>query len=82
VLALRGRDRATPALPTRVRQASLAEGLRDDGPATDAPVTDGMPDVTPDEMRAIFGAFQRGTDRGRRGLPADTKEGTDADDAP
>ncbi|MEV1082517.1 ATP-binding protein [Streptomyces sp. NPDC050211] len=87
VLALRGRDRATPALPTRVRQASLAEGLRDDGPATDAPVTDGMPDVTPDEMRAIFGAFQRGTDRGRKGLPADTTqrtdtEGTDADDAP
>ncbi|WP_328441585.1 nitrate- and nitrite sensing domain-containing protein [Streptomyces sp. NBC_00444] len=81
--ALPTRDQGTPALPTRVRQASLAEGLRDDGPAVDAPGTD----VTPDEMRAIFGAFQRGTDRGRKGLPADTTqrtdtEGTDADDAP
>ncbi|WP_328368297.1 nitrate- and nitrite sensing domain-containing protein [Streptomyces sp. NBC_00445] len=81
--ALPTRDQGTPALPTRVRQASLAEGLRDDGPAADAPGTD----VTPDEMRAIFGAFQRGTDRGRKGLPADTTqrtdtEGTDADNGP
>ncbi|WP_328503945.1 nitrate- and nitrite sensing domain-containing protein [Streptomyces sp. NBC_00457] len=81
--ALPTRDQAAPALPTRVRQASLAEGLRDDGPAADAPGTD----VTPDEMRAIFGAFQRGTDRGRKGLPADTTqrtdtEGTDADNGP
>ncbi|WP_051371047.1 nitrate- and nitrite sensing domain-containing protein [Streptomyces sp. 142MFCol3.1] len=76
-----------PPLPTRVRQASLAAGLRTEEPASDeAPERE----VTPEEMRAVFGAFQRGLDRGRRGLPTDpgsaprtdTEEGTDADDAP
>jgi hypothetical protein len=81
-----------PELPTRVRQRALAPELR-----TAGPVADGTPEreVTPEEMRAVFGAFQRGLDRGRKGLPTqpgasgsgpaqrtDTEEGTDADDAP
>ncbi|MGW0285057.1 nitrate- and nitrite sensing domain-containing protein [Streptomyces sp. NPDC003236] len=56
-----------PALPTRTRQASLVRELRGEavGPAP-VPVRE----VGAEEMRAIFGAFQRGLDRGRRGLPA------------
>ncbi|GAA5034932.1 sensor histidine kinase [Streptomyces siamensis] len=82
-----GAAAGAPALPTRVRQASLAAGLRTEEPASEeAPERE----VTPEEMRAVFGAFQRGLDRGRRGLPTDpgsaprtdTEEGTDADDAP
>ncbi|WP_435228241.1 nitrate- and nitrite sensing domain-containing protein [Streptomyces sp. Tue6028] len=81
-----GAAAGAPALPTRVRQASLAAGLRTEEPAAEeAPERE----VTPEEMRAVFGAFQRGLDRGRRGLPTDpgsaprtdTEEGTDADDA-
>jgi anti-sigma regulatory factor (Ser/Thr protein kinase) len=76
-----------PALPTRVRQTSLAPGLRTEGPAADETPER---EVTPEEVRAVFGAFQRGLDRGRKGLPTgpgserrtDTEEGTDADDAP
>ncbi|MFF1743109.1 sensor histidine kinase [Streptomyces mirabilis] len=76
-----------PALPTRVRQISLAPELRTEGPAADEPPER---EVTPEEVRAVFGAFQRGLDRGRKGLPTgpgserrtDTEEGTDADDAP
>ncbi|WEO98604.1 nitrate- and nitrite sensing domain-containing protein [Streptomyces sp. FXJ1.172] len=56
-----------PVLPTRTRQASLARELRDDPPPRSAPPGR---EVDADEMRAIFGAFQRGLDRGRRGLPA------------
>ncbi|MCX4992307.1 MULTISPECIES: nitrate- and nitrite sensing domain-containing protein [unclassified Streptomyces] len=82
----------SPVLPTRVRQRALAPELR-----TAGPVADETPEreVTPEEMRAVFGSFQRGLDRGRRGLPTqpdarrsgpsqrtDTEEGTDADDAP
>ncbi|MFF3324118.1 nitrate- and nitrite sensing domain-containing protein [Streptomyces sp. NPDC002889] len=75
-------------LPTRVRQASLAEPLRGaPAEADQAPARD----VSADEMRAIFGSFQRGLDRGRRGEPAGpgsasraprprtTDEGTDDD---
>ncbi|MYW45607.1 nitrate- and nitrite sensing domain-containing protein [Streptomyces sp. SID161] len=78
-----------PALPTRTRQASLAAELRDE-PAADDPGRE----VDAEEMRAIFGAFQRGLDRGRKGLPAPragraastgpanspADEGTDTDD--
>ncbi|WP_455357953.1 nitrate- and nitrite sensing domain-containing protein [Streptomyces sp. SYSU K21746] len=55
-------------LPTRVRQASLAAPLRAER-AT--PVAGEAPsrDVSPEEMRSIFGAFQRGLDRGRSGEP-------------
>ncbi|MEU6367608.1 ATP-binding protein [Streptomyces sp. NPDC046931] len=83
-----------PALPTRVRQTSLAPGLRTGAPDPDeAPVRE----VSAEEVRAIFGAYQRGLDRGRKGIPTepgpagrtetptertDTEEGTDADDAP
>ncbi|WP_330303143.1 MULTISPECIES: ATP-binding protein [unclassified Streptomyces] len=77
----------SPALPTRVRQTSLAPELR-----TEVPAADGTPEreVTPEEIRAVFGAFQRGLDRGRKGLPTepgpaqrtDTEEARDADDAP
>ncbi|MGW0768176.1 nitrate- and nitrite sensing domain-containing protein [Streptomyces sp. NPDC002676] len=79
---------AAPALPTRTRQASLAPELRDD-PASREPVA--APEVDAEAMRAIFGAFQRGLDRGRKGLPAtgdadgasstDAHEGTDTDHA-
>ncbi|MFE1290835.1 nitrate- and nitrite sensing domain-containing protein [Streptomyces sp. NPDC058751] len=55
-----------PGLPTRVRQRALAPELR-----TAPPAADGTPEreITPEEMRAVFGAFQRGLDRGRKGLP-------------
>ncbi|MFJ1973469.1 nitrate- and nitrite sensing domain-containing protein [Streptomyces sp. NPDC087903] len=82
----------TPALPTRVRQSSFAAVRRTEGPSADEPPER---DLTPEEVRAVFGAFQRGIERGRRGLPAhpdapsgtapaqqtDTEDGTDADDA-
>ncbi|MGW7369586.1 nitrate- and nitrite sensing domain-containing protein, partial [Streptomyces sp. NPDC054841] len=59
-------------LPTRVRQASLAAPLRD-GPAdadTDADQAAAPErEVSADEMRTIFGAFQRGLDRGRKAAP-------------
>lgn len=57
---------AAPSLPTRVRQASLAPELRDDPAERD---TAPEREIDADEMRAIFGAFQRGLDRGRKGLP-------------
>ncbi|MET9904370.1 nitrate- and nitrite sensing domain-containing protein [Streptomyces sp. NPDC006446] len=83
---------ASPVLPTRVRQRALAPELRTAGPGADETPER---EVTPEEMRAVFGSFQRGLDRGRKGLPTqsdarqsgpaqrtDTEEGTDADDAP
>ncbi|MFF0064286.1 nitrate- and nitrite sensing domain-containing protein [Streptomyces sp. NPDC005279] len=54
-------------LPTRVRQASLAAPLRD---APSAAAEDSDREVSPEEMRSIFGSFQRGLDRGRKGDPA------------
>ncbi|MEU4498957.1 MazG nucleotide pyrophosphohydrolase domain-containing protein, partial [Streptomyces sp. NPDC023998] len=75
-------------LPTRVRQASLAAPLRD-APTTDPEGSER--EVSAEEMRSIFGAFQRGLDRGRKGdtvgsesagsapRPRTTDEGT-ADD--
>ncbi|MGW5428744.1 nitrate- and nitrite sensing domain-containing protein [Streptomyces sp. NPDC004059] len=68
-------DPEVPALPTRVRQASLARELREDPPAPDA--APGR-EVDAEEMRAIFGAFQRGLDRGRKGLPATEEPPADA----
>ncbi|MFJ9707406.1 nitrate- and nitrite sensing domain-containing protein [Streptomyces sp. NPDC101234] len=71
---------AAPALPTRTRQASLAPELRTE------PAPGDTRDLDADEMRAVFGAFQRGLERGRRGLPTETEEpsdiqeGTPADD--
>ncbi|MFD4588199.1 nitrate- and nitrite sensing domain-containing protein [Streptomyces sp. NPDC058434] len=63
-------DPAPRTLPTRIRQASLAAPLREGSPggAQDGP---GRPEreVSAEEMRAIFGAFQRGLDRGRRSEP-------------
>jgi signal transduction histidine kinase len=56
-----------PALPSRTRQASLVRELRDEPPPRDA--GPGR-EIDAEEMRAIFGAFQRGLDRGRKGLPA------------
>ncbi|MFJ4524301.1 nitrate- and nitrite sensing domain-containing protein [Streptomyces sp. NPDC088810] len=80
-----------PALPTRTRQASLVAELREE-PVRGAGAVGR--EVGAEEMRAIFGAFQRGLDRGRKGLPLsrDTQddvetathpadEGTDTDDA-
>ncbi|MFD5429882.1 nitrate- and nitrite sensing domain-containing protein [Streptomyces sp. NPDC127084] len=55
-------------LPRRVRQASLAAPLRDT-PGDDAR-REPAKEVSAEEMRAIFGAFQRGLDRGRKGDPA------------
>ncbi|MGW3338418.1 sensor histidine kinase [Streptomyces sp. NPDC001009] len=74
-------------LPTRTRQASLAPELRAQPPSPeDTPL--GAAD--PEEMRALFAAFQRGLHDGRNGLPADggaptptdvnVDEGTDTDD--
>ncbi|MCG7207961.1 sensor histidine kinase [Streptomyces arenae] len=62
---------AAPALPTRTRQASLAPGLRAE------PEPAGPRDLDADEMQAVFGAFQRGLERGRRGLPVEAGEPTD-----
>ncbi|MGQ5638603.1 MULTISPECIES: nitrate- and nitrite sensing domain-containing protein [unclassified Streptomyces] len=56
-----------PALPTRVRQASLTRELRDEPPARESGAGTRL---DPEEMRAVFGAFQRGLERGRQGLPA------------
>ncbi|MER6452118.1 nitrate- and nitrite sensing domain-containing protein [Streptomyces sp900105245] len=58
---------ALPSLPSRTRQAALAPELRDD-PAGPGAAPERALD--PEEMRAIFGAFQRGLDRGRKGVPA------------
>ncbi|MFG2957172.1 nitrate- and nitrite sensing domain-containing protein [Streptomyces sp. NPDC048291] len=75
-----GTEPPPPALPTRTRQASLAPELRTEQALGEAR------DLDADEMRAVFGAFQRGLDRGRRGLPSGpeepnhTEEGTRADD--
>ncbi|MCX5167806.1 nitrate- and nitrite sensing domain-containing protein [Streptomyces antibioticus] len=68
------------ALPRRVRQASLAAPLRDEPPARDATPER---EVDAEEMRAVFGSFQRGLERGRQGLPTrrDGDEGTEADHA-
>ncbi|WP_433449104.1 nitrate- and nitrite sensing domain-containing protein [Streptomyces sp. CA-142005] len=68
-------DPEAPALPTRVRQASLARELREDPPAPD---TAPGREVDAEEMRTIFGAFQRGLDRGREGLPATEEAPADA----
>ncbi|GGN38209.1 sensor histidine kinase [Streptomyces fuscichromogenes] len=62
---------APPALPTRTRQTSLAPELRTGPPVPDRSVTR---DPDADEMRAVFGAFQRGLDRGRRGIPTGPEE--------
>ncbi|MGW4876757.1 nitrate- and nitrite sensing domain-containing protein [Streptomyces sp. NPDC004262] len=64
------RAAAGPALPTRRRQASLAPELRTEPEPEPGPVRE----LDADEMRAVFGALQRGLDRGRRGLPLDADE--------
>lgn len=58
---------AAPALPTRVRQANLAPQLRAgaDDPGAGREVSGAG--LSPEQMGAIFGAFQRGLDRGRDG---------------
>jgi signal transduction histidine kinase len=65
-----GRGPAPRTLPTRIRQASLAAPLREvpSGAEQDGP---GKPEreISAEEMRAVFGAFQRGLDRGRRSEP-------------
>ncbi|MER6328521.1 nitrate- and nitrite sensing domain-containing protein [Streptomyces sp. NPDC001034] len=66
---------AAPTLPTRVRQASLVPELRDEPRPPEEPA---RREVDADEMRAIFGAFQRGLDQGRKGIPA--RPGTTRDD--
>ncbi|MFI1468146.1 nitrate- and nitrite sensing domain-containing protein [Streptomyces wuyuanensis] len=65
-----GQGPASRTLPTRIRQASLAAPLREgpSGAERDGP---GKPEreISAEEMRAVFGAFQRGLDRGRRSEP-------------
>ncbi|MYQ43482.1 histidine kinase, partial [Streptomyces sp. SID4985] len=61
------------ALPTRVRQASLARELRDEPPPETPEVA-----ADPEEMRAIFGAFQRGRDLGRQGSATPAEPGAPA----
>jgi signal transduction histidine kinase len=72
-------DPSTPdGLPRRVRQASLAPQLR-------APVeedADTVPLRSPEQVRELMSALQRGTIRGRlaaRGLAPDVSESSDAD---
>ncbi|MFI6921452.1 nitrate- and nitrite sensing domain-containing protein [Nonomuraea spiralis] len=48
-------------LPRRVRQANLAPQLKDDGPPEPEPPAE----RSPDEVRDLFSAFQRGTQRAR-----------------
>ncbi|MFE1442894.1 nitrate- and nitrite sensing domain-containing protein [Streptomyces sp. NPDC058739] len=66
-----------PPLPTRVRQASVTAR-----PAPAPTPATAEREVTAEEMRAVFGAFQRGLDRGRRGLPLPTGDGPAPDDEP
>ncbi|MEU2264182.1 nitrate- and nitrite sensing domain-containing protein [Streptomyces sp. NPDC019645] len=63
-------DPAPRTLPVRIRQASLAAPLREGSPGGEQDGS-GRPEreVSAEEMRAIFGAFQRGLDRGRRSEP-------------
>jgi hypothetical protein len=68
-----------PLLPRRVRQASLAPQLR--GPVAEQAAA---PTRSPDEVRKLMSALQRGTTRGRReaaGLTA-TPVGDRAGDGP
>ncbi|WP_267245329.1 hypothetical protein, partial [Streptomyces sp. PR69] len=60
----------------RVRQASLAEPLRGGAPARGEGAGR---EVTPEQMRSIFGSFQRGLDRGRGGEARTTDERTGHD---
>ncbi|WP_432092443.1 sensor histidine kinase [Streptomyces sp. bgisy100] len=77
-------------LPTRIRQASLAPQLRTDtraqpGGSWGESTTEGRGgedsggEVSPEEMGAIFGAFQRGLRRGRDSEPQqpDTDHGSE-----
>lgn len=53
----------TPSgLPFRVPQASIAEPLRGEAPAS---VEENEDDRSPEEIRKIMGSFQMGTQRGR-----------------
>ncbi|MGW3246782.1 sensor histidine kinase [Streptomyces sp. NPDC001070] len=61
------RSGAAPVLPTRVRQANLAPELRGDPDAPGARREDSGDELSPEQMGAIFGAFQRGLSRGRDG---------------
>ncbi|MDX2709793.1 nitrate- and nitrite sensing domain-containing protein [Streptomyces sp. PA03-6a] len=58
---------AAPALPTRVRQANLAPQLRAGANDPGAGREVSGAGLSPEQMGAIFGAFQRGLDRGRDG---------------
>ncbi|MER6949471.1 ATP-binding protein [Nonomuraea sp. NPDC000554] len=53
-------DGTHAGLPRRVRQANLAPALR-----ADPPEQDGKTERSPDEVRDLFSAFQRGTQRAR-----------------
>ncbi|WP_377268921.1 ATP-binding protein [Peterkaempfera sp. SMS 1(5)a] len=73
------------ALPRRVRQAGLAPQLRE-APAPSVPSAPsagagGGQEVTPEQLGAVFGAFQRGLVRGRGGEPPQQprQPGTDQD---
>ncbi|KPI29286.1 putative sensor with HAMP domain containing protein [Actinobacteria bacterium OK074] len=75
-------------LPTRVRQASPAARLRAAPPR--APRRSAEPEPSAEEMRAVFGAFQRGLDKGRsdridapgspRSHPSGTSDSSDSSD--
>ncbi|MFE3449722.1 nitrate- and nitrite sensing domain-containing protein [Nonomuraea sp. NPDC059194] len=69
-LALVGGTTTTPThkgLPRRVRQANIAPQLK-----APEPEPDPRPERSPDEVRDLFSAFQRGTERGRE---AEAQEG-------
>ena len=56
-------------LPRRIRQANLAPQLRQETEATDPaepePKAEPCEERSPDEVRALFSAFQAGARRGR-----------------
>ncbi|MFJ9350422.1 nitrate- and nitrite sensing domain-containing protein [Streptomyces sp. NPDC101237] len=74
------RASAVPTLPTRRRQASLAPELRTEPEPEPGSGTGPARELDADEMRAVFGALQRGLDRGRRGLPLDPDRPTATDE--
>lgn len=72
-------------LPVRVRQARLAPGLRDQPTPAAAPPAPAR-SRSPEEVRQMMSAFQRGTARGRQPItdeadPSSTLDGTSPADA-
>ena len=57
------REQTSAGLPVRVRQANLADALRDAMPADPAPTM--APARPPEQIRRMMSSYQKGTLRGR-----------------